>query len=738
MRYILFLFAVLPALAHAQNWNAVTNEFRVNQNVPSDQHKPQLAMGPSDDYVVVWKSWQQDGNGSSIYFRRYNSAHIAISSELLVGTGSSYQEQYVVKIFYWTAGRFIIAWNTPTGLFMRVLEPDNTLGAVVDLQGGLHWDLAIRGNTLALMYGSGTAQLYVRGYDLGTNTFLGDPVLATENANDDYEMPNIRYKSDGSLVAIYARAYPSRIYRKTFDGDFLAQINETIVHDAPTVSLNCIDVSTNTSDEMLISTKWGMNGTSVFQAWILDANGATIMGTLGVFSSSYAYYTSECALYDNGDFVIVMGTWSSLNDTENYNVRGFYASNYNFQNSGVQVLNTTIAGVQAYPAVEKRADGGFVVVWEGNGFQGDTQGINARAYSGVSFPGVQAGSNSATVVAETGTTGMVELRLGTQPTGNVVVDLAVNDATEASIDVAQLTFTNADWNVPQTVTVTGMDDVLDDGDINLALVATMNAATADPTYAAMSPENFAITNRDDDAVFTLPFPPAFCRDIGMAAVNVLVTNAGVPTGSPVATSNDQSVVDNADITVQQLNATTFAISISNLADNVPGTATITLAVSDAYFTYGSGFEVTSLGAVPLIFQDGATLTVDPPGVSYQWYLNGAFIPGGTQQSWTATENGTYTVLVVDANGCMSNAADYLYNSTGIAAVQQQQFRAGPLTDVLPLFAPKTGLLRVIDAGGREVASARAVAGQQWISLPGLAPGVYTVLLNGESARVVRE
>ncbi|MBK8498243.1 MAG: hypothetical protein IPL52_05380 [Flavobacteriales bacterium] len=292
--------------------------------------------------------------------------------------------------------------------------------------------------------------------------------------------------------------------------------------------------------------------------------------------------------------------------------------------------------------------------------------------------------------------------------------------------------------MPQNVTVTGLDDPLDDGDISLSLVATMNASTADPAYAAMGPENFAILNRDDDAVFTLPLPQPFCRDIGMPAVNVIVTNAGVPVGSPVVTSSDQNVVDNADISVQQLNATTFAISISNLSDNIPGTAAITLTVNDAYFSYSSGFGVTTLGAVPVITQDGATLTVNPAGVSYQWYLDGAFLPGGTQQSWTATENGTYTVLVVDADGCFSNSADFVYNSTGIDAAQRELFRAGPLTDVLQLSAPQGGLLRLVDAAGREVANARAVAGQQFIPLPGLAPGVYTVLLNGVCARVVRE
>ncbi|MBK9177855.1 MAG: hypothetical protein IPM46_16295 [Flavobacteriales bacterium] len=379
-----------------------------------------------------------------------------------------------------------------------------------------------------------------------------------------------------------------------------------------------------------------------------------------------------------------------------------------------------------------------MVVWEGNGFQGDTEGINARVWSGVSFPGVQAGTNTATVVDETGATGVVALRLGTQPTGNVVVDLSVSDDTEASIDVAQLTFTTTDWNVPQDVTVTGLDDALDDGDIALALVATMNAATADAQYAAMGPEDFAVLNRDDDALFSFPMPQPFCRDIGLADVNVIVTNVGAAVSNPTVSSSDQSVVADADLSVQQLNATTFAIGISNLQDNAPGTAGITLTVSDAYFSYSGGFSVTTLGAVPVITQNGSELTVNPPGVSYQWYLDGAFLPSGTLQSWTATANGTYTVLVVDADGCFSNSADYLYNSTNVAAAYHEAFRAALLHDALWLHAPQAGALRLLDAAGREVLLARVNAGQQSIALPGLAPGAYTVLLNGEGRRVVRE
>ncbi len=734
------LFLIIQSLllfpTMAQQLLPATGEFRVNQNVPSEQYLPQVAMGPSNDYVVVWKSWQQDGNGASIYFRRYNSAHVALSPETLVATGSNYQESYVVKVIYWTDGKFIIAWNDANNVNMRVLNTDNTMGATVPLAGAGQWDITVRGNTLAILYGTGNDALYLRGYDLGTNAFMNTAVLATEDAGNDYDLPNIRFKSDGSMVAVFGRGnYPNRIYRKTFDADFLAQINETIVHDQNS-SLNCIDVSTNASDEMLISTKWGVNGTDVYQAWVLDADGNAIVDQLGVFSCSYAYYTSECALYDNGDFVIVMGNWLSLNDADNYQVRGIYFQHYNQQNTGVVVMNTTTAGRQCYPAVEKRNDGGFLVVWEGNGFQGDTQGINARAYTGATFPGVQAVSNAPVLVAETGTTGTVQLLLGTEPTANVVVDLEVSDASEASIDVAQITFTPADWSEPRTITITGLDDVVDDGDIALNVVASMNASTADPTYSAMGPKNFPVTNRDNDATFLAPQDQNFCRADGMATVNLLATNAGDPLGDPTASSSDQNVVDDADIVVVQQNATTFAVSISGLADNVPGTTTITVSLSDGTFTYSEGFEVTTVGAVPLISQNGNDL-VSTPGVSYQWFLDGSFIPAGTQQTWTPVQNGDYSVLVVDANGCSDTSAPFYYGSVGIGTQAVRAFRITGLTDVLSVHTFSAGDLRVLDANGREVAMMRLNAGDHTIPLPGLAPGLYTVVMNANTARVVK-
>jgi hypothetical protein len=59
----------------------------------------------------------------------------------------------------------------------------------------------------------------------------------------------------------------------------------------------------------------------------------------------------------------------------------------------------------------------------------------------------------------------------------VVIPVASSDTTEGTVSASSLTFTAADWNVPQTVTVTGVDDLVDDGDIayNVVLGAPTTA-----------------------------------------------------------------------------------------------------------------------------------------------------------------------------------------------------------------------------------------------------------------------
>jgi hypothetical protein len=59
-------------------------------------------------------------------------------------------------------------------------------------------------------------------------------------------------------------------------------------------------------------------------------------------------------------------------------------------------------------------------------------------------------------------------------------------------------------------------------------------------------------------------------------------------------------------------------------------------------------------STPTITQNGVVLT-SSSATGNQWYLNGVLIPGATSQTYTATTNGNYTV-VVTSNGCASSAS----------------------------------------------------------------------------------
>ncbi|MFQ5983226.1 MAG: hypothetical protein ACE5KS_07620, partial [Woeseiaceae bacterium] len=60
-----------------------------------------------------------------------------------------------------------------------------------------------------------------------------------------------------------------------------------------------------------------------------------------------------------------------------------------------------------------------------------------------------------------------------------------------------LTFSPANGTTPQTVTVTGVDDAVVDGDVGYTIV-TAPMSSADTNYDGMDPADVTVTNTDDD------------------------------------------------------------------------------------------------------------------------------------------------------------------------------------------------------------------------------------------------
>jgi subtilisin family serine protease len=85
--------------------------------------------------------------------------------------------------------------------------------------------------------------------------------------------------------------------------------------------------------------------------------------------------------------------------------------------------------------------------------------------------------------------------LNAQPTADVTITIISSNTLEAIVDKPSLTFNATNWNAAQTVTVTGVDDSLSDGDIPYTI--TLTAASGDAGYAGLT-QTVAGTNLDGD------------------------------------------------------------------------------------------------------------------------------------------------------------------------------------------------------------------------------------------------
>jgi hypothetical protein len=79
----------------------------------------------------------------------------------------------------------------------------------------------------------------------------------------------------------------------------------------------------------------------------------------------------------------------------------------------------------------------------------------------------------------------------------VTIGLSSSDTTEGTVSPASVTFTTANWLTPQTVTVTGVNDSIVDGNVAYTIV-TAAATSTDTNYNGINASDVSVTNNDDD------------------------------------------------------------------------------------------------------------------------------------------------------------------------------------------------------------------------------------------------
>ena len=179
--------------------------------------------------------------------------------------------------------------------------------------------------------------------------------------------------------------------------------------------------------------------------------------------------------------------------------------------------------------------------------------INTTSFSaGAAGAGITLGSVSNNT-NETGTTATFTVVLDAQPTTDVVLNISSGDTGEVTLDLATLTFTNADWDTPQTVTATGVDDALQDGSIVVTITVAVDDASSDDDYDAVVDVTTTVTNEDDEL-------PNLVINEFQADPDATLGDANGD--SSVDTSNDE-FIETYNASGAELNITNYTIEDGN-------------------------------------------------------------------------------------------------------------------------------------------------------------------------------
>ena len=309
----------------------------------------------------------------------------------------------------------------------------------------------------------------------------------------------------------------------------------------------------------------------------------------------------------------------------------------------------------------------------------------------VPTPSVAVSPTSLTVT-EGGSSGTYTVRLGGQPTGNVVVTATSDDAaatidTDATPLTRALTFTPMNWNTAQTVTVAPADDddAVDESVTIAHAVANYGGATAASVSVTVEDDETAgiVIDADPSTANVVDAGPVALQEDAMHADNsrtYSVKLAAEPTGTVTVTVTS---ADTAAVTVDTAPATGLQSTLSFMTTNWDTAQTVTLAavqdddptseeIAIDHAAQGGGYNGVAARLTATVADDDVGVLVDTdPNTSGDQLTPLALREGQTRtyrvRLSTLPAGGNVTVAVASGNGAIDVAAGASGGTFGSAA-----------------------------------------------------------------------
>lgn len=325
-------------------------------------------------------------------------------------------------------------------------------------------------------------------------------------------------------------------------------------------------------------------------------------------------------------------------------------------------------------------------------------------------------SDGATSVDEAATTDTFTVALNTQPTSDVLLDIASADANEVEAVTQQVAFTTGNWNTPQVVTVRGVDDLVVDGNTTTAVTVSVNQAGSAAEYDSVSSQSVGVTNTDDD-LFQMTLSGRGTVD---DFIDIIPNNAlpSVELRNTIGDVLSTGIANNGRISLAGYAAGTYSLFVN--AD--PATYTVSLSPN---FGIGTGEPVS-----PALDLDGDnSFTFSTDGIvllAFSLGSSGAALEAFFSESSTASGEDAEAAIAqladaldIDGDGVFQFSTDgiiMLAHSLGSSDAALEAFASATSTRTGVQITARLGELRASQSGRTETPSASA-QGTAAASLP---------------------
>jgi Ca2+-binding RTX toxin-like protein len=204
----------------------------------------------------------------------------------------------------------------------------------------------------------------------------------------------------------------------------------------------------------------------------------------------------------------------------------------------------------------------------------------------------------AATTTEAGGTTSFSIVLRRKPIAAVVIPLYSSEPTEGTVNVTSVTFTPANWNIPQVVTITGVNDSRIDGNHTYSII-TGPAQSTDPLYNNFNASDFAVTNLDNDGI-----PGGIWADYDKDG-DLDVLSLGTASSQIYQNQNGQW---------------------NPLATTLPGA------------TQGSLVDINKDGLLDIVLTSATKTTILTQQVGGTFLASATTLPGASQRSWADYDN----------------------------------------------------------------------------------------------------